>query len=427
MKWSRVRLKGFREPCVAVLLYHHVDPLDAITPEVFDWQMKYLHTQGYQVISLTELVQVMKGRQRASRNSVVLTFDDGFLNTWVYAYPILKKYRFKATLFMITGLAGNPTTPPRFNLEDLKMQKCQEKDLYRRGDLFHPSPLDRENNPDAELPDFLTWKELKIMEESGIMDVQSHGRYHQYAYRSEKIKEFHIPAFRNRKWPIEGDCRLGTPMYERGSALAVRKYAGDPLLAEALIHYVNQNGGEAFFRDKEKAIVDKTLMEVVAAYKAGHRIEGSYEDEASWRERVRSELLQSKQDIERHLGKRCRYLAWPWGEYDQAGLELAREVGYEATVTTDRGANTPGSDVMRIKRFKIWKASKLAFVSGLFIHTHAPLARSYARLRILDLTPPTPFPGREGESWAVAIPKFLLPGAGKGARGHKRQDRKNPP
>jgi peptidoglycan/xylan/chitin deacetylase (PgdA/CDA1 family) len=367
-------------PSTAVLLYHHVDPNDAIKPEVFDWQMKYLQQHGYSVISLGELVQGMKGEWDLPRKSIVITFDDGFLNTWVYAYPILKKYRFKATLFMITGLAGNPSTPPRFNLEDVLKRRCQEKDLYRRGHIFHPSLSERVWDLDRELPDFLTWKELRIMEASGIIDVQSHSRWHSSVYRSEKIVEFHIPAFVNRKWPIEGDCRLGTPMYQRGSAMATRKYLGDPLLAETLIQYVNRHGGEDFFKGKRKADIDKTLMEVVRTYKACHKVEDRYEDEFSWQERVKAELLESKRDIEKHLDKTCRYLAWPWGKYNAAALAIAREVGYEAAVTTERGANVPGGDVMRIKRVKIWKPGRLAFVLGLLIHTHAAFARIYARL-----------------------------------------------
>lgn len=367
-------------PCTAVLLYHHVDPHDAITPEVFDWQMEYLQRHKYHVISLSELLQSIKGMRKIPKKSIVITFDDGFLNTWVYAYPILKKHGFKATLFMVTGLAGGLSTPPRFNLEDLMKRNCQESDLYRRGDVFHPSPADRENNPDVPLPDFLTWKELKIMQESGIVDIQSHSRHHQSVYQSEKILEFHIPAFKNRKWPIAGDCRLGTPLYQRGSALAVKQYKGDPFLAETLVNYVNQHGGENFFKNKQKAVIDKTLRKVVKAYKARSKLQGSYEDDSSWCERVKRELLQSKQDIEKHLDKSCCYLAWPWGEYNPVVLQLAREVGYEATVTTDKGANIPGSDVMQIRRFKIWKSSKLAFILGLWIHTHPTLARIYAQL-----------------------------------------------
>jgi peptidoglycan/xylan/chitin deacetylase (PgdA/CDA1 family) len=368
-------------PCTAVLLYHHVDPNYAITPGLFDWQMKYLQQHGYSVITLSELIESMKGPRKLPKKSVVITFDDGFLNTWTYAYPILKKYRFKATLFMITGLAGeNPEAPLRFNMDDVLKRKCQETDLYRRGELFYPSVSEREEDLNRELPDFLSWRELKIMEESRVMDVQSHSRYHQSVYQNEKIVEFHIPAFINRKWSIDGDCRLGVPMYQRSSALAERKYMGDPYLAEALIHYVNQNGGKDFFKEKEKAAIDQALLGVVETYKAHNPSKDSYEDESLWRARVRSELLQSKQDIETRLGKICRYLAWPWGIYTPASLELAKEVGYEATVTTGRGANTPGSDVMCIKRFRIWRPSKLAFILGLRIHTHPILAKVYGRV-----------------------------------------------
>ncbi|HMQ15187.1 MAG TPA: polysaccharide deacetylase family protein [Phycisphaerae bacterium] len=69
-------------------------------------------------------------------------------------------------------------------------------------------------------------------------------------------------------------------------------------------------------------------------------------------ERLRDELTGSKEDIERHTGRPCRYISWPYGlrkDIDEASLAAIEQAGYEACFSTIRGAVTPG----RTSRFEI--------------------------------------------------------------------------
>ena len=72
-----------------------------VTPENFKRQMKYLKDKGYKIISLDELVEGLKTGRRFPHNSVVITADDGYEDNYTYAYPVLKKYGFPATIFVI--------------------------------------------------------------------------------------------------------------------------------------------------------------------------------------------------------------------------------------------------------------------------------------------------------------------------------------
>lgn len=102
---------------VPVLLYHHIQP-QSIAQEkgqtsltvdngIFDQQMGYLAGKGYHTISAEELVNALVTHSQLPANSIVITLDDGYLDNYVYAYPVLQKYRVIANLMVPTGLLGN--------------------------------------------------------------------------------------------------------------------------------------------------------------------------------------------------------------------------------------------------------------------------------------------------------------------------------
>ena len=91
---------------VLVLNYHMVNRMFislAIDPEDFDWQMKYLVDHGYHTISPDELYDYLAGTGSLPERPVLITFDDGYVDNYTNAFPILKKYHLKATVFVVTG------------------------------------------------------------------------------------------------------------------------------------------------------------------------------------------------------------------------------------------------------------------------------------------------------------------------------------
>lgn len=102
---------GSRHYVVPIIMYHHVnkaDPKrqDAVSPKRFDWHMAYLKKHHFNVLSLSTLVQIIKQGKPLPRKSVVITFDDGYEDNFQYAFPILKKYGFPATIFVITDIVN---------------------------------------------------------------------------------------------------------------------------------------------------------------------------------------------------------------------------------------------------------------------------------------------------------------------------------
>lgn len=96
---------------IPVLMYHHLlleeentygnNPA-VITVEAFEEQIAYLHRYGFNTITLLELEKFLLGEIDVPKRSVVITFDDGYSSNYHYAHPILKKYGFEASIFLIT-------------------------------------------------------------------------------------------------------------------------------------------------------------------------------------------------------------------------------------------------------------------------------------------------------------------------------------
>ena len=78
----------------------------AALPKKFKKQMAYLKRTGYQVVSLDELVNSIKNGGQLNSKSVVITLDDGYMDNWENAFPILQEFGFTATIFVISQLIG---------------------------------------------------------------------------------------------------------------------------------------------------------------------------------------------------------------------------------------------------------------------------------------------------------------------------------
>jgi peptidoglycan/xylan/chitin deacetylase (PgdA/CDA1 family) len=135
-------LQDKREKAVPVLMYHSISELPARTchpyyetctsPRVFEEHMKCLFENGYSAIALNELTTVLRSGEGGSR-SVVITFDDGYKDILVNAFPILEKYGFRATVFLVTGVMGSRSN--MFGGKDI-LNWGDARELCKRGVVF---------------------------------------------------------------------------------------------------------------------------------------------------------------------------------------------------------------------------------------------------------------------------------------------------
>ena len=93
-----------------ILMYHHVvdggDPASSISAEMFESHMKALSTAGYTVVSFEDLRDYVEIGTPLPDRPIVLTFDDGYMSVYDSAFPVLRDYGMKATVFVIGVFYG---------------------------------------------------------------------------------------------------------------------------------------------------------------------------------------------------------------------------------------------------------------------------------------------------------------------------------
>ncbi len=122
---------------IPILTYHRVGPRVnrmIVAPDSFEAQLDYLKRNGYRVIQLADLPDFLEGRRPLPQRAVAITFDDGHISSYQYAYPLLKKYGFHATYYLYTDFLG--------------------------------------------ARDALNWGQIQEMQASGLIDFQAHSKTH---------------------------------------------------------------------------------------------------------------------------------------------------------------------------------------------------------------------------------------------------------
>jgi len=151
-------------PAILILMYHHVNPEGTalnVRPDLFEEQIRYLSEKGYRTVGVRELIEMLEGDSMTAGKHVMLTFDDGWLDNWFYAWPVLEKYSMKAVIFVVTSWIletehrKNPFVLPRH-------RECMERI--------------REGKTDDLI---ISWSGIREMHSSGLIEIGSHTHTHQ--------------------------------------------------------------------------------------------------------------------------------------------------------------------------------------------------------------------------------------------------------
>jgi peptidoglycan/xylan/chitin deacetylase (PgdA/CDA1 family) len=96
---------------IPVLNYHQINNEDhnvlTLSDTEFEAQINYLYREGYTAISPEQLVDYLQYGKKLPPNPILITLDDGYEDNYRVAYPILQKYHFTATIFVITDFVGH--------------------------------------------------------------------------------------------------------------------------------------------------------------------------------------------------------------------------------------------------------------------------------------------------------------------------------
>lgn len=266
---------------VPVLMYHHVAPhpgLVTVAPETFAGHMERLAGAGYTTLTADRFLAWMQNRAEVPSKSVLVTFDDGYLDNYVHAYPTLRRLGLHAVVFLVTGWIGDGT--PRAHagrdeaLPNLPSHTgCKQAIAEGRADKV-----------------MLRWSEIECMSADGSLEFHSHTHSHvRWDQQHENVS-----------------ARLGA---------------------------------------------------------------------------LRHDLSLSRETLRQRLGRDTPHLCWPWGHFDASYQSLARELGFQAQYTVERGLNLRGDDPLRIKRIDTKERPPGWLARQLFTYRSPWLGRAYLAVR----------------------------------------------
>ncbi|WP_031363800.1 polysaccharide deacetylase family protein [Caballeronia sordidicola] len=156
---------------VPVLMYHHVSPAAGavtVSPEHFADQMAMLAREGYTTLGARAFSEYLAGK-RVPAKSVVLTFDDGYLDNWVHAHPVLAEHGFTALGFLVSGwVASGPVRP---NAADSASAESLPNLL---GHSAAKAAIEAGETDRA----VMRWSEIDAMRQAGTFEFHSHTHTH---------------------------------------------------------------------------------------------------------------------------------------------------------------------------------------------------------------------------------------------------------
>ena len=247
--------------------------------------------RNYHPVSLSDAVQQIRERKKFKPGTVVITFDDGYLDVYEYAYPLLKAYDIPATLFLTTGFIG----------DENKYLLWDEIDYCCRTDGLAIPELDERFS-------------AELRTASRLMTRLSNTR-------TARIEAF-IRA-----------TLLGISVEERSRFIDLLRACipADAARPRLMLSWdqVREMSG---------------LVEI-----SNHTVSHRLLDELDEQE-IRREISASKEKIEQVTGKECRGLAYPGGVYTPTVVEIARDCGIEYAVTTRFSNNSQAADLLRLDR-----------------------------------------------------------------------------
>lgn len=286
----------------------------------------------YRFVSLEDAVAMLSGKKALRTSSIAITFDDGYRNNLTQALPILKEFQAPATLFLATG-----------HVEEQRPYWCDRLD-------FALQQVPMQNR-----------------------EVSVGGQTFKYSGSSRpELQEFYACVRRAAKSADYSDDQMRAELESLAATLEAESGVS---LKDNL---ANDEWAGVLSWEEVLAAATDPLVEF-----GGHTVDHVLLQRTSLRN-AQFQIRESKQAVERAIGKPCRYFAYPSGSYDPTIASVVKECGYEAAVTSDAGVAEVGDDLFSLRRISLstyqTEAELLATVSG-FWNAVAQLRRPLVKLK----------------------------------------------
>jgi len=268
-------------------------------------------SRHYQFVSLHEAVEMVTRKASISPFPLVITFDDGYRNNLEVALPVLKQFNVSPTIFLATG-HNSRRMPFWFDRLDYALQ---HSDIAgRKLSVGGKTIIFRSNN---RFDLYRGYKALRVAAKE-LMRPDS-----------EIIRE--IEQLTDRLEMESGKSLVN--IFERDKWSSVLTWEEIKLAASDGVEFGSHT-------------VDHVRLALCDA------------------ESVRFQLEESRKIVQQYTGRPCRYLCYPYGSFDRRIMKVARDVGYEAAVTTLPGLNRIGDDPMGLRRINFPVQGQKGYLLG---------------------------------------------------------------
>jgi len=332
-----------------VLLYHQVNPLIDVTPELFEEHLNYIDSR-YETFTYSEAYDYVQEHGALPSNSLLITFDDGYYDNYKIVFPLLKKYNIKATFFINTLFIG---------------------DEKRVGDT--PFEISEEANKKALLAfyqtgkgassQYMTKQEIQEMQASGLCDFQAHTHTHAPVIVSEELIGFRSAEHQDSS-PIhtyQGAVIEGYPLFKSRGTTTVPGFKLDLDKAKA---FAAQWECEWQFLDKAEGF--KRGRDFIKQ----HQVLVPYTEEEA-KARVIHEIKTNKDILQHITNKPVRFFAWTWGHRSAWGQAILAQEGIIGFITCKKGGIGVNPNWANLKRVELRDPSLKKLKKNLMINTNS--------------------------------------------------------
>lgn len=301
---KRVYRKARRalEPGVVILMYHRIADVSeyntplAVAPENFERHMEYLRNKCHP-IHLLELVDAIKNN-RLPKRGVVVTFDDGYVDNYLQAYPVLERYSVPATVFVGSAAIDSPKGFWWDELDNIILSSADRPDVLNFS--IEGEKYEWDLGPNSKCI------EVRKQVNSLIRPLRS-------AERENVLAQLRTWA---GLFPVDDpECRAMT-------SEELRQFQGNQLID-------------------------------IGAHTKTHPLLSSLSSQEQ-----HEEIFAGRKNLENVIGQSVESFAYPYGDFNDVSIEIVKEAGFEAACTTLPNVATPRDDLAQLPRFWVgnWAA-----------------------------------------------------------------------
>jgi peptidoglycan/xylan/chitin deacetylase (PgdA/CDA1 family) len=320
-KWIRASREFISPtPPILILMYHRVidvaiDPWNlAVSPSNFEQQLKVLKSSGL-LVSLSQISEIIYGNEKM-KPSIALTFDDGYMDNFLNAKPLLESFLAPTTFFITSKNIGQQKSFWWDELAELILEKP-----------ILPQFLSIKLEKSASF--YFDLKEEKVLtEELNLVHKAWNATLTPPSLRSQ----LYIAL-----WQI-----LGPMDYEDQQAIMdkLRNWAG--------LTTSGKNGHNFSMTGEQLQLLSESPLFAIGAHTLTHPVLSGLP-----RERIRNEISENKLFLESNLNLSVDSLAYPSGKFNEMVKEELKDMGFKMAFTTNPKPVVKKTDPLQIGRFQV--------------------------------------------------------------------------